>query len=203
MANPTTIRAPRPIPLLMKFTKVIAVSFVEPSYPGGYIRYNGTAAVLFPHSPRNRTKPASDRESELPNGPTVRRLIAWRVPPRQTSAPCSDNQRLVRTETNFPRGTEDTPPQSSGTAACGGVGFYRQRILPVLVDRACGTAGLRKWRAELSNGLSGRVLEIGFGSGLNVDHYPLQQADPLVVADGFRPAATGFSQLADLHVPSP
>ena len=52
------------------------------------------------------------------------------------------------------------------------MGFYRERILPVLVDRACGTAGLRRWRAELSSGLSGRVLEIGFGSGHNVDHYP-------------------------------
>src|SRR5664280_2446814 len=52
------------------------------------------------------------------------------------------------------------------------MGLYRERILPVLVDRACGTAGLRRWRAELSSGLSGRVLEIGFGSGLNVDYYP-------------------------------
>src|SRR5450759_5355933 len=54
----------------------------------------------------------------------------------------------------------------------GDMGLYRDHILPVLVDRACGTAGLKKWRAELSSGLSGRVLEIGFGSGLNVDCYP-------------------------------
>jgi ubiquinone/menaquinone biosynthesis C-methylase UbiE len=52
------------------------------------------------------------------------------------------------------------------------MGFYRERILPRLVDRACGTAGLRRWRAEVTSGLSGRVLEIGFGSGLNVDYYP-------------------------------
>ncbi|HUY67499.1 MAG TPA: class I SAM-dependent methyltransferase [Acidimicrobiales bacterium] len=52
------------------------------------------------------------------------------------------------------------------------MGLYREHILPVLVDRACGTAGLKKWRAELSRGLTGRVLEVGFGSGLNVDHYP-------------------------------
>jgi len=54
----------------------------------------------------------------------------------------------------------------------GTMGFYRERILPRLVDRACGTAGLRRWRAEVTSGLSGRVLEIGFGSGLNVDYYP-------------------------------
>ena len=52
------------------------------------------------------------------------------------------------------------------------MGLYREHILPVLVDRACGTAGLMKWRSELSSGLAGRVLEIGFGSGLNVVHYP-------------------------------
>lgn len=54
----------------------------------------------------------------------------------------------------------------------GAMSLYRENILPVLVDRACGTAGLKKWRAELSSGLSGRLLEIGFGSGLNVDYYP-------------------------------
>lgn len=52
------------------------------------------------------------------------------------------------------------------------MGFYRERILPRLVDRACGTPGLRRWRADVASGLSGQVLEIGFGSGLNVDHYP-------------------------------
>jgi len=41
------------------------------------------------------------------------------------------------------------------------MGLYRERILAVLVDRACGTAGLRRWRAELPSGLSGRVLGIG------------------------------------------
>src|ERR1035437_10336877 len=54
----------------------------------------------------------------------------------------------------------------------GTMSLYREHIVPVLVDRACGTAGLKKWRAELSSGLSGRLLEIGFGSGLNVDYYP-------------------------------
>jgi len=52
------------------------------------------------------------------------------------------------------------------------MGFYREHVLPRLVDRACGTSGLRRWRAEVTAGLTGRVIEIGFGSGLNVDHYP-------------------------------
>jgi SAM-dependent methyltransferase len=70
----------------------------------------------------------------------------------------------------------------------GGMGFYREHVLPVLVDRACGTAGLKKWRSELSSGLSGRVLEIGFGSGLNVEHYPSTVEKVLAV----EPSAKGF-----------
>ena len=52
------------------------------------------------------------------------------------------------------------------------VGLYREQVLPRLVDRACGTAGLQRWRADVTAGLAGRVVEIGFGSGLNVQHYP-------------------------------
>jgi SAM-dependent methyltransferase len=52
------------------------------------------------------------------------------------------------------------------------MGFYRRQVVPRLVDRACGTAGLRRWRDEVTAGLAGRVVEIGFGSGLNVEHYP-------------------------------
>jgi SAM-dependent methyltransferase len=52
------------------------------------------------------------------------------------------------------------------------VGFYGEQILPRFVDRACGAAGMAEWRAGVTEGLSGRVVEIGFGSGLNVAHYP-------------------------------
>lgn len=52
------------------------------------------------------------------------------------------------------------------------MGFYREQVLPRLVDRACGTAALRHWRATVTEGLAGRVVEIGFGSGLNVELYP-------------------------------
>ncbi len=68
------------------------------------------------------------------------------------------------------------------------MGFYRERILPRLVDRACGTAGLHRWRAEVTAGLSGRVLEIGFGSGLNIDYYPSSIERVLAV----EPSATAF-----------
>jgi ubiquinone/menaquinone biosynthesis C-methylase UbiE len=38
--------------------------------------------------------------------------------------------------------------------------------------RAMEDGGLRRWRAELLADLDGDVLEIGAGTGLNVDHYP-------------------------------
>ncbi len=52
------------------------------------------------------------------------------------------------------------------------MGFYREHILPRLVDRACGTGELRRWREQVTAGLAGTVVEIGFGSGLNLPAYP-------------------------------
>jgi ubiquinone/menaquinone biosynthesis C-methylase UbiE len=45
-------------------------------------------------------------------------------------------------------------------------------VLPRLVDRVCGVGELHRRRARACEGLSGRVLELGFGSGHNVEHYP-------------------------------
>jgi SAM-dependent methyltransferase len=52
------------------------------------------------------------------------------------------------------------------------VGLYREQVLPRLVDRMCGSAGFDRWRAQAADGLCGRVVEVGFGSGLNIEHYP-------------------------------
>ncbi|WP_426244790.1 class I SAM-dependent methyltransferase [Nocardioides sp. LHG3406-4] len=50
--------------------------------------------------------------------------------------------------------------------------MWDDRVLPRLVDRALSAAEIAELRAEACAGLRGRVLEIGFGSGLNVEHYP-------------------------------
>jgi ubiquinone/menaquinone biosynthesis C-methylase UbiE len=52
------------------------------------------------------------------------------------------------------------------------VGLYQQQVVPRLVEWTLGTSGFDKWRARTTEGLSGRVVEIGFGSGLNLPHYP-------------------------------
>jgi SAM-dependent methyltransferase len=52
------------------------------------------------------------------------------------------------------------------------VGWWTDRVVPHLVDRSLSTRDVMELRAVACAGLEGRVLEIGFGSGLNVGLYP-------------------------------
>lgn len=52
------------------------------------------------------------------------------------------------------------------------MGFYEERVLPRLIDVCCGGKGFDKLRARVCAPLDGEVLEVGFGSGRNVPHYP-------------------------------
>ena len=52
------------------------------------------------------------------------------------------------------------------------MGIYRDRVLPRLVDAVMNRPEFAEIRARVSAGLTGDVLEIGFGSGLNVPFYP-------------------------------
>lgn len=52
------------------------------------------------------------------------------------------------------------------------MGFYEQQVLPRMVDKMCGAGDMARWRAKAMTGLAGTVVEIGFGSGLNVSVYP-------------------------------
>ncbi len=61
------------------------------------------------------------------------------------------------------------------------MGFYREQVVPRLIDRMCGAQGMQQWRTEAADGLTGRVVEIGFGSGLNVDLYPATVDEVLAV----------------------
>jgi ubiquinone/menaquinone biosynthesis C-methylase UbiE len=52
------------------------------------------------------------------------------------------------------------------------MGFYSQRILPYLLDWSLSDSSLAKYRQEVLAGVKGEVLEIGFGTGLNLSYYP-------------------------------
>lgn len=52
------------------------------------------------------------------------------------------------------------------------MGLYVDRILPRITDVALGRKELEAVRARACEGLAGEVLEVGFGSGRNVRHYP-------------------------------
>lgn len=52
------------------------------------------------------------------------------------------------------------------------MGVYSDQVLPRIIDRTCGMRPLRPLRQRVCGGLTGRVLEVGFGSGLNVPYYP-------------------------------
>jgi ubiquinone/menaquinone biosynthesis C-methylase UbiE len=52
------------------------------------------------------------------------------------------------------------------------MGIYAERVLPRIIDVACGAKASRPLRERVCAGLHGRVVEIGFGSGHNVPFYP-------------------------------
>src|SRR3954452_2851435 len=61
------------------------------------------------------------------------------------------------------------------------MGLWGDRILPHLVDRSLSTGDVMKERQRVCASLSGQVLEIGFGSGLNIEKYPAAVASVAAV----------------------
>jgi ubiquinone/menaquinone biosynthesis C-methylase UbiE len=52
------------------------------------------------------------------------------------------------------------------------VGFYREQVVPRLADVTLRGREFERLRARVTADLDGEVLEVGFGSGRNVPHYP-------------------------------
>lgn len=61
------------------------------------------------------------------------------------------------------------------------MGWYREQVVPRLVEVTCGNPQMERWRARATEGLRGRIVEIGFGSGLNVPVYPAEVTEVLAV----------------------
>lgn len=52
------------------------------------------------------------------------------------------------------------------------MGLYAEKVLPYLLDLSLSNPSLAKYRREILAEVTGEVLEIGFGTGLNLSYYP-------------------------------
>jgi SAM-dependent methyltransferase len=52
------------------------------------------------------------------------------------------------------------------------MGYWERTLLPRVIEKTCGMAELEPYRQQVTAGLAGEVVEIGFGSGLNLPHLP-------------------------------
>ena len=58
------------------------------------------------------------------------------------------------------------------------MGLYARHVLPKLINAACAQEPMTEVRQKIVGQAHGRVLEIGFGTGLNLPHYGTGDAAP-------------------------
>jgi len=78
------------------------------------------------------------------------------------------------------------------------MGFYRDRLLPRFENRSLDDERIHQLRARVCVGLRGEMVEVGFGYGLNVRHYPtainhVHAIEPSRGDDQSRPKRTAVS----------
>jgi len=72
------------------------------------------------------------------------------------------------------------------------MGLYGDKILPRIINAECGDTRTEPLRRRVCAGLAGEVVEIGFGSGLNVPFYPPAVARVAAI----EPSALGWNLAA-------
>ncbi len=82
------------------------------------------------------------------------------------------------------------------------MGFYERRIFPWLNDRLNRDPELLKLRTEAMAPARGRVIEIGFGSGANLAHYPaaVESVTAVEPNEGMRDRARRTLPASRIHV---
>ena len=78
--------------------------------------------------------------------------------------------------------------------------FYEKYFLPRLLDCCCGMEGFQKKRAQIIPRVSGKVLEIGIGSGLNFDFYDFDRVTEVIGVDpALSSVAIAKSRASNFH----
>jgi len=82
------------------------------------------------------------------------------------------------------------------------MGFYSRFIFPWLCDFLLDQPLISEQRRQLLSGAAGHILEIGFGSGLNLPHYPatVQQITAVDPNSGMQRRAQRRIKHSDIHV---
>lgn len=81
------------------------------------------------------------------------------------------------------------------------MGWYGERVFPHLMNKACNTRESRRIRAVVCAPLAGEVLEIGFGTGLNLPYLPAAVTGLLAVDPLQRGRVLAAERLADVTFP--
>jgi len=68
------------------------------------------------------------------------------------------------------------------------MGFYDEQLLPRFINVVCNVKTVRELRQRVCADLRGRVVEVGFGSGLNIPYYPAEVTSVAAI----EPADTGW-----------
>lgn len=83
------------------------------------------------------------------------------------------------------------------------MGFYDDRVLPHLINLACGTDDVREQRQKVVPLATGRVLEVGMGPGLNLPFYDREQVEfvwGLEPSEGMRRKAAPNIEASEIEV---
>lgn len=81
------------------------------------------------------------------------------------------------------------------------MGFYRDRVFPRVMNVVMDNATTREIRARVCAGLRGEVVEVGFGSGLNLPHLPADVTSVRAVDPSRLAARLATSRVDDCPVP--
>ena len=80
--------------------------------------------------------------------------------------------------------------------------FYEKRILPHVINCACGAPAVERQREKVVPQAVGRVLELGIGTGLNAKHYVAGAVTGVIGVDPSRESwMLAQSKVADAKVP--